>query len=292
MHVQANTNLNLWLLTGRAEGFVSEHLNTAVAYPTASPTSTVVAARKFLRLDQTNTDFYVLGAMAAAYASMPSLRELPDDNLAVFCRDLLRMPTPAVTGATLSPVDGVSWPSMVNHPRTTQAFTRLTFTRKGDQVLIRSDGDVDLLSDFSLTPNGVFIEKALELGVRAVFDVGGVWQEGSVIIVDVPPSRYPYAAFSDELNENGELLKFMSQAGTMEAFASSTNPVFKVGALAAAIMLESFRKTLAVFVADTEESATYAEVSLASRAFYENHQLAVDWLPVNYERAAVTYDEP
>lgn len=282
MHIEAKTNLNLWLLTGRADGYVAPHLNTYVTYPTAAPTPAIVEARRFLKLDTRTTDFYVLGAMAAAYASMPALRELPDDNLAVFSRDLLRIPAPYVTGATLIPLDGISWPSVANHPRGVQAFTSVTFRRSGNRAVIESNDGTTSYSDFTTTDKGVIIHKAAELGIRAAFAISGGWQEGATFTVVVPPSRYPYAAFAAELLERGALIRFMSASGTMEAFASSSNPVLRVGALASAIMLESFRNTLLA----AEDAAQCAELSLASQAFYANHHLSVDWLPANYESAS------
>lgn len=291
MHTQARTNLTLWLLTGRADKFVSPHLNTFVRYPTLSPSQDIVEARRFLRLDVTTTDFYVLGAMAAAYASMPALRELPDDNLAVFSRNLLQIGAPSVTGATVAPLDGVSWPSLRNRTSGASAWTALTVTRVGDKALITSDSDIDVLSDYRQASTGIVVEKLAEYGIRASFDVTGGWSEGADFTVTVPPSFYPFHAVASGISERGDLLHLMSRCGTMEAFASSTNPVLKVGALSCAVILDSFRNTTLALDAEAD-AEKFAEVTLASKVFYENHQLSVNWLPVNYEQAAVTYYEP
>ena len=90
--IQIRTNLFLWLLTGRSEGFFSPALNSGVVYSTTAKDPAVASARSLLRLDDVRSDFYVLGALAAAYLSMPLLRGLPEERGLAFVEDLVQMP--------------------------------------------------------------------------------------------------------------------------------------------------------------------------------------------------------
>ena len=300
MAIQAKINLHLWLLTGRCSGFVAKHLNTGVTYPTSAPSDLVVEARKLLKLDVVDTDFYVFGAAASSSASTPSLRSLPDDASIIFANGLNTMATPTVTGATLAPPNSSDWPSVKNHP-TLAAYTWVKFTLTGSTkmtssvvvagtpVAITTSSGVTDTSAAYIAGNMLYIAKSSKYGVNAAFDVSSTagWNVGSVeaITVNSQPSRYPYSAMANIIRDNGNMIKLMASRGTLEAFASSSNPVLQVGALASAIMLDTYNNT--TLAVNVETVPTYASVTITTNGVtYVNNQLTVSWRPITVSGSA------
>ena len=289
MTIKTKTNLWLWLLTGRASDFLEPALNSGLQYPTARPSADVTAARTLLRLDVTTTDAFVLGALASAYASVPCLRGLPEESQVIFCPSVLSLPAMSYTGATaLLPPDGVSWPHVSNTQRSgLDLAAQFTFTKAGSRVLVTSDTGLSEYGTYSYANGRLDIPLALDLGIRAAF-ARDTWVDGGAVVVTSPPSRYPFAAMATTIRDSSSALNLMATAGTMTAFASSIDPVRKVGALASAIMLKIFKDTVASLDSSVDDSVVVYDSPAAADAIAD-YQLMINWAPIFYGTDPVTY---
>jgi len=239
--IPINTNLYLWLLTGRTDDYANPTLNNGISYSIKRTPADVVAARELLKLDDTRTDFYVLGALAAAMTSTSLMRSMVGNNDAVFRGGLLTIPSIPPSEDLLTP-DGHSWATISGAPGGKAGFTHLEFTY-GDSgsIEITTDSGIQDTSKFSLTDREgggkrLSIDKAAQYGVMADFAVSDWGYVSDPITVPISPSRYPHADFVTKLRRHTPSINLMTTHGTMQAFASTSNPVRQLGMLSLAII--------------------------------------------------------
>lgn len=286
MTIVTNANLHLWLLTGRYEKFVGSALNAGVFYKSSSPPAEVTELRQLLQLDDTRSDFYVRGALAAAKASAPLLRNLPEDGCIAFTSALTAPPPVTVVGATALSPDATRMATLSGKVAGRKGFTSLQVRRHGAGAQISSNNGQTLFAEFTIFNNILTIPALLEFGIDARFQVSG-WVEGQTFSINLAQTHYPYDKFAAEIADSYTATQLMLQEGTMEAFASSAQALHKVGALACAIMLR-----MATLIAANKielvvdiPSAPGVGVDVVYDA-----QLFFDGAPIFYNSDPVTYE--
>ena len=279
MIITTRTNLHLWLLTGRCEDFRNVGLNSGIRYRSSPPPVEVVAARELLRLNDTASDFYVLGAMAAVTASAPFLRGLPADSGLVFSEDLVQLPSVAVVGAAVLPDASSAFDGSIAGR---DGFTELRVTKHGSAVIIQRDSGSSTFEDFSLIGGMLTIPALRNHGVSAKFSVGG-WSDGQYFTIKLAQTGYPYDKFAAAVADSSQMAHLMLEEGTMETFASAARPIHKVGALACAVM----RRMAAVSASADSEFSVEADSSQLEE--YVLRQLSVDWSPITLDGSPVVY---
>lgn len=281
MTVVTKTNLHLWLLTGRCDGFVNPLLNSSINYMSEAEDVAVSAARQFLRLHNSKTDFYVIGAMAAAAASVPSLRLLPDDRNLVFAEDMTALDGARVSGAVASPADNRNWNMVDGKVAGKEGFTSVTCTKiSSDTVSLSRDDGFQSTEYYRMSDGKVIISNMEAHGVHAHFQVG-TWAVGQSFTVTTPPERYPYRDFSTQIPDQPGLVQLMLEEGTMESFVSSVSPLHKVGALVAAIMTRTAKRTASM-------SHEFAITLRGAMELKPNGQLTVDWSRILLDGVPIT----
>lgn len=288
MIITTRTNLHLWLLTGRYDGFASPALNAGIAYRSSAPPPEVTAARQLLRLDDTRSDFYVLGAMASALASAPFLRRLPEDGCLAFAEDLIALPSVTVNGATPISPDATRFYSISGKQAGRDDFTELRVTRHNEAVIISLDNQITTFAEFIISGNILVVDALRPLGVDARFVVDS-WVHGQSFTIKLAQTHYPYDKFAAAIADSFQAVQMMLEEGTMEAFASSVKPIHKVGALVCAIMLRMAKLSAA---ATSQFTAELIPTSSAYTADGYDNQLSIDWLPIFYELSPLTYTAP
>lgn len=282
MKIVTKTNLHLWLLTGRCEGFYNAALNSGIRYLGSAAPSDVVACRKLLKLDDARSDFYVLGALAAATASAPFLRILPDDQGLAFTEDLTHLPPITVTGATAIAGGASSWSHIDGSVAGREGFTTVSVTKNGESVTILKDNGTSIVADFQLSGDVVFVPTLAELGIDARFRVDG-WGDGYTFTIRLAQTHYPYDKFATAIADSPAAIQLMLDAGTLEAFASAVRPLHKVGALACAVMRQMARITA------PKSDEFIVEIGIPGAHDYTQRQLTVDWSPILLDNAPVVY---
>lgn len=232
--MEPTLNRHLWFLTGRSGNFVSPSLNTALRYGDAPPSEGVAAARKLLFLGDTSTDYYVIGAMAALMAFRPSAGA---DTSTLFLPSNLRIAPPTIVGGELRPA-GPQHPSMIHRPTQLPVARNWYVTcRPSDVVLITTDAGYSRAVPYRMAAGVVYIDWPEEVGFHAAFaPTGGVWSVGAQVILTTEPSGYPYPTVAKEIRQLPELVRLMSEEGTLTAFHSASSSLHKVGALVAAVV--------------------------------------------------------
>lgn len=275
MTVITKTNLRLWLLTGRCDGFYNPRLNVGIQYRSSAPPPEVAAARALLKLSDTRSDFYIIGAAAAAMASAPFLRALPDDNNLLFAEDLTGLPPQSVVGATLADPSALRRYSISGNAAGRDGFTKVVITRRGTSALItRDDGFADF-AGYTFTGSKLVIDTLYDHGINAHFNVSS-WADGQSITVNVAQTGYPYGRFATAIMDSSSAVNLMLEEGTMEAFASSVNPLHKVGALSCAII----RRMARISAGGESDFEAYLQDGVIVDTSYALRALAVNWLPV------------
>lgn len=288
MNITVTINTWLWLLCGRSSGFCSALLNTGLSYGTPQPSDVVRKARTLLCLDDTRTDFHVLAALAAVMDVAQVLRELPEDGSTVFSCFVSHTPEAVtITGAAPLPPTGALWSSIRNTPTRIPAPTVFTVTRESsDRCRVTDDTGASSVAPWNRSGNGVAIPFLKSLGIDSAFAVAS-WEDGDEFSLAVPPTRYPYAHVAARIADP-DLIRLMLDTGTLETFATTSDPVRKVGALAAAIMLDQYRSA-----AQLEVPVLLSATSAATVAgtFDADYQLSVDWRGITLDYAPVTYTD-
>jgi hypothetical protein len=228
----------LWLLTGRNADFKNANLNTPVRFEVTDERDHIKEARDLLQLRRADTDFYVLGAMAALYSSLPALRGGPSEESVIFSPGTLRIPSPTVDG-TFRPQD--SRPiSLVHRADDLPAAHTFRVSRKHSRALIETDNGRRYDAAYRHVDGTVYLDWPAEIPfVAAVRPYNGVWDDGSHFTIHSEPVGYPYAAVARRIKDSGNLIQLMVRYGTLGAFEASQSPIFKVGALVAAVVMRN-----------------------------------------------------
>jgi hypothetical protein len=243
--IPVRSNLYLWLLTGRSDDFFNEALNTGVNYSISDTPAEVKEARQILHLNNTETDFFVLAALAAVKMSTSFIRTMPHENDAVFVEGFLALP-PVTSSVPLLPSTAHSWPSIDGGKAGQHGFTRLVIRSLGNgKAQLTTDSGIDDSSDYSLADNldGTFrlaISKAEDYGVRANFKVKA-WDLGSEVSIKFSPTRYPFGAVATAARDNSTTRRLMIAEGVMQAFSETSNSATKVGLLSIAVIRRMLR---------------------------------------------------
>lgn len=232
--MEATLNRHLWLLTGRSSDFVTPALNTRIRHGDALPSEEVQAARALLHLGVTSTDYYVIGAMAALTAFRPLAGA---DTSTLFLPYTLQVAAPSIAGGALRPA-GPQHPSTLHRPSKLPAARTWYVTRKSSTLVkITTDTGYNHTVVYRLAAGVVYIDWPEEIGFHAAFaPTGGVWVDGSQVIINTEPSGYPYSAVAKEIRQAPELVRLMAEQGTLSAFHAAQSPIQKVGALVAAVV--------------------------------------------------------
>jgi hypothetical protein len=232
--MEPTLNRHLWLLTGRTDNFVTPTLNSKLNYEGPPPSAAVLAARSLLHLGDTSTDYYVIGAMAALTAFRPLAGP---DTSPLFLPRTLQVAAPSISGGSLRPA-GPQHPSMLHRPSRIPA-PRVWYVTCKSSTLVRitTDTGYDRTVVYRLAAGVVYIDWPEEIGFHAAFaPTGGVWVDGSQVIIRTEPSGYPYPAVAKQIRQSTELVRLMSEEGTLSAFHAAQSSLQKVGALAAAVV--------------------------------------------------------
>jgi hypothetical protein len=286
MTIITKANLHLWLLTGRYDKFRNQALNAGISYKSSAPPAEVVACRNLLKLADTRSDFYVLGALAAAKASAPFLRRLPADGCLAFTEELVTLPPVTVDGAAAISPDATRMATFGGKHAGRDGYTEVSVTRSGDGVIIRSDAGMSTFGECSVSGNIVTVPALRTMGIDARFVVAG-WVEGQTFTIQLAQTHYPYDKFATTIADSFQAIQLMLEEGTMEAFASSVRPIHKVGALVCAIMLRMARLTATAGLDFVIE--IIRPPADQGGDTYDN-QLSVNWSPIFYEGGPVTYN--
>lgn len=226
-------------------------------------------------------------AVLDAYVSYASNMTGVEASTSIITAEASGVATPPLVGAVAAPPSPSRWPSLRNFPRALPAATAYTVTKSGQQAVVVDDlGTVERYS-YQAFGDTILVPGLRGIGIDAAFVVPS-WTDGDSFTITIPPTRYPFAAVAAAIT-SPTLIALMSNAGTLEAFAATTDPVRRVGALACAIMLEQYRRSISALPITV--SAAVGDVLDFAAAEFVNDQLAIDWSPILLEGAPVTYDD-
>lgn len=232
--METSLNRHLWLLTGRHNDFVNPDLNTGRYYGDVIPTPEIAAARAALCLGDRTTDYYVVGAMAALVSFRPAAGP---NTSSMFLPHSLHIRPPSIAGGTVRPMNQQQ-PSLLYRPKDLPVARRWYVTRIAAGT-VRITTDTGYLKDvpYRLAASVVYPEWPEDIGFAAAFaPAGGVWVDGSQVIISTEPSGYPYGAVAQSIKNSIDLIRLMSTEGTLAEFHAARSSIQKVGALAAAIV--------------------------------------------------------
>lgn len=281
------TNIWLWALTGRSSNFVDPELNTGVSFGVGC-SDMAARARVLLCLNDTRTDFHVIGALHAALDAATFL-DLPSAPLTCDCiasSPLLRPTT--VTGATPAPSTTKRWPVIRNRPQVLPAPTEFTVSYAGPgAVTIADDTGGRITAECRSSGYLVIVDRLMDVGIESAFLLdSGTWQDGDAFSVFCEPSRYPYAWVASRLAADRELQGYvMSNAGPLAM--ESPDPFAKVGALALSIIAEQLTRTAGLSVSLVPDVGTPGSGSWS----LSNNQLTLDGDGLTFDGDPLTYAE-
>jgi hypothetical protein len=243
--ITVRSNLYLWLLTGRHNDFFNAALNTGIEYSVGDTPAEVRRLRKLLKLDHTETDFFVLAALAAAKMSTAFVRTLPHENDAVFARGILTLPTIEVSCELLKAND-YAWPSISGEIAGSEGFTSVVIEKINDDLArITTDTGKTETVGFSVAANDdgsyrLRVDKSADYGIRAQFLMPS-WDVADTITIRFAPTQYPFRKMADIIRADGDARKVMSTEGTLQAFSEVSNSATRVGMLSLAIIRRMLR---------------------------------------------------
>jgi hypothetical protein len=236
-----------------------------------------VECRKLLRLDDHRSDFYITGALASVAVSTPLLRGVPDDVGAVFSADLVMLQVPSVTGAT-----ALAWEFADGTSGGREGFTEVVVVRRGGAVELQTDNGRSNFAEFTFSNSTLSIPALSALGAPSRFATAS-WSEGQTIRIKIPQTGYPYAGMAATIADSSAAIQLMSEEGVLEAFASAVRPIYKVGALACAII----RRMATISASGADEFSVEADTLQADDFILR--QISVDWTPVVLDGQPITY---
>ena len=231
----------LWLLTGRSGDFVSSRLNTGIAYTSDIASEELNEMRQLLNLHKTSTDFYVVGAMAAALYSTPPGSRISDDYLTLFQGGGLILQSPTCD-VDLLPSSAKVWPNIDSAGAGLLGVTQLTVTYYDSQhVLITDDNGGSTIQSYTTFDEGaiqrLIIPYLADHGVNAHFDKA--WTNPSTITITFAPQVFLYKSLAETIQKNTTAVTVMNRVGLLEGFMNARRAYDKVGFAALAIILSA-----------------------------------------------------
>jgi hypothetical protein len=202
---------------------------------------------------------------------------VPDDVGAVFSADLVMLQVPSVTGAT-----ALAWEFADGSSGGREGFTEVVVVRRGGAVELQKDNGRSDFAEFKFSNNTLSIPALGALGAPTRFTTAS-WIDGQTIRIKIPQTGYPYADMAATIADSSAAIRLMSEEGVLEAFASSVRPIYKVGALACAII----RRMAAISASGADEFSVEADTLQADN--FVLRQISVDWIPVVLDTNPVTY---
>lgn len=266
-NIRIQSNLYLYLLTGRSRQFSNPSLNTDLVYSVKETPDDVVYARRFLGLSIPYNDFAVISILAASMMSKSMLRTMRSNSDAVFVPGLLRIP-PIQCNAVLLGNTEHSWASIDGSVAGSAGFRSIAIRRVDSTTaqIQTDDGAVETSqTTVSILPGGMLrlsVENVKNYGVHASFGVEH-WNDGDVIDLKLAPTRFPFVRTSQLIRQDRRMTRLMTAQGTLPTFASSAaNPALQVGMAGLAIircMLQQLDDAQAGYEVVTMQGSDYRE---------------------------------
>ena len=233
------TNLSLYLLTGRQQGFSHEPWNRGLPYRHCNWSPTVTAVRKILKLEA--QDYFVRGALAAM------LREghlAPMDMARTGEYRIPVIPTP-YEPTPMGAVDRSQWSYILNAGQFDKVHESLLISYIDDSTCAVAAGDYSGVHECTFDGSSLRVGDLEKLGVFATFVVS-LWEVGETLTVVAPLVHYPYKQVADMLLAAPQSAELVYASGLSEEFYNATPGVEVVGVVAAAIARVAFTELLLI----------------------------------------------
>ena len=219
-------NALIHLITNRAGNFHHPSLASATAYePHREPTAEATL-RDFLQLRNTDTDYYVIGALTSVYAFPALVREFGEDgrtfDLTSWRKD-----------------DDVFYPGeMVNSRR--DAFT---VHRTPTEFPVVSEWKLSFLDAQTMliqvgvhrynvsvrkSASTLYVDWPVELGIQGAIELsGGTWDSTVTMTLIHTPTGFPYDVLAAQLANREDARHILTERGDMSYFYSAQSAIEK-----------------------------------------------------------------
>lgn len=236
MSMTAPINLNLWLLTGRHDDFVNAQLNSGGRRSSNVKDAALVEARGLLHLGDTSADFYVIGAMAALVVA----GSVTGDAGIMFLPYSHTLPGPTIAGGKFVTATGGGELRLLYRPTSLPAAATWRVSRKEDVAEVKNDIGERWELPYHYIDGVVYVDWSSFDGFDFAFRPTE-WLQGSFVEIKLPPVGYPYQAVASAALQSNTLLSLLAEEGELTAFHAARGAIWRVGALASAIVKRSDR---------------------------------------------------
>lgn len=217
-------------LANRGTGFVWPRFPVDHVFPEARLPGYAQDLHNFMKLSDTTTDYWVLGAVHSLLSSPWVLEDAGDPET---LREVVFYPQPRTgwVGATLtSSSKGVA--AFARVPTTWPLVLKvvISYLDESNARIVCGDQRWDVHA--KLSPAGyVLIDWPEEFHAAGVLEVGGTWVEGSTVEIHSQPTSFPYDEAIEFLAAQRSTNRLLLESGLATAWQGARSSIEKYGLL-------------------------------------------------------------
>jgi hypothetical protein len=224
-------------------GFSFAPWNNSVNLPSyRTRDDALVKTREALRLNSKDSDFYTVGPLQALYSYPELVNMIPDQGVDWFYPSMVKMNSATLEGGVFTTTNDKL--SLCWKPQDLPDSIQVTFQYVADNAAAISTSFTS-----KIVPIQWFDDRAMFFGkgfqdVLAGCNFGIIptmWEEGTIIRLNIHPSRYPYKAVADRLLSHAPTMSLINSHGLLDSFHASPDPFYKVAVVACAIVLSDIK---------------------------------------------------
>lgn len=232
------TNLNLYFLTGRQEGFQHAPWCHGLPYKSCSWSQDLSAARDTLRLSV--ADYFVRGALSAA-TTCPHLWPVGLEHTKEFLVDIRARQFDA---PSLGPIDNSRWSYAANAGLFENYFEEITISYVSASLCRLVSAAFDETVDYQRVGDGIIVPALHDLGIRVNILVP-TWEPSSSVTLQTPPVQYPYEFAASVCMRSAAALSILQKEGMEKMAYDASTDVERLGFFAVSIMRQAARELTA-----------------------------------------------
>lgn len=227
-------NAVLHLLTNKNSGFFSTIFPVTSDYKVRTETEAQQEIRQLLRLHITDSDYYLMGALAAVYAFPEILREFNESSKTFKLSDWVR-PADTITGAQYHNLPNINF-ALRYKPKVWPVELAWTISYLDSKNLIIRLGDSKFIVPYTVSSLNILRpDWPEELGIQGALKLDGTWQSSSVLEIRHTPVSYPYDTILNKLSKNTNVYTLLDLAGLSKEFFSAKTSLEKFAILLLAL---------------------------------------------------------
>ena len=232
------TNAIIHLVTNRSGDFHHPSLGSVIGYTPHVESPEETTLRRFLHLKDTDSDYYVIGALGAIYAFPELVREYGEDGRTFDLQSWRKD-------------DDAFYPgNMVNSRKDAFAIHRTPtefpvalewyLSYMDAQHMLIQVGTARYVVPVRVSATTLYVEWPDELGIQGAIALADTWTTGTHMTLRHTPVGFPYTELARQLTQREDARRLLTDRGYMSYFYAAQSDIEKCAVTYTALAWPSY----------------------------------------------------